>query len=664
MSASTENPRKSDALGGAGVTIHVPSDSRESRKIAPSPITLRPGGNDTYLPNRVVSDDMPPEAYQAGSVKALDAFERSLPAHNSQLGDLRPALIAMAQGHTTNVRGIDFDGARARMELAKAAEPEQAYAEEWRRNPRYYQSMSPDPSMTRRDSIDPFALAKSSNNPLAKAILDVGTQTNFASITGGQTLGYVSLDTRMARGTVRPDSFTLYQALAKSAAYQVVDYWPYIDDPGGALPGSATSGFTNVESGTLSTNAGIYSLQSINLKLMLDGRAVTMALMAQNNFVSINEQENANSALTVLQTADWMCYFGNPTLFPNQFTGLSASIPTTNIFDFQAFYNTNAALQGWSTAQTLFNMIYEVSAVVTSWGRFGRTTHAFMTPDTAGSLQSLVTTLLNQVTNFGGSGGERGLVVNGDLQGMLTRFGPIQFPMDLVMTARDIPAQGQPRSNGTSPASTTGPTPPATVAVAASGALATGSAWGQGSGSPYVSGTSRYYYAAASTDVNMNESMLTWSGIIAGSGITSSGAAVVTITGPTAADATAYRVFRTGSGGSSSLPFTGASGSATAVRYIGAVAANGASAVTFTDLNTVIPGGERIFLLDMRADDGAVDYRYLLPLTRVELFAQNLYMPWAVCSIGAIRNKIPRFNAEIINFVPDNPIWNPLGSNT
>jgi hypothetical protein len=85
--------------------------------------------------------------------------------------------------------------------------------------------------------------------------------------------------------------------------------------------------------------------------------------------------------------------------------------------------------------------------------------------------------------------------------------------------------------------------------------------------------------------------------------------------------------------------------------------------VNFVDLNTMIPGGERIYLLDMRAEDGALDYRYLLPLTRVELFAQNLYMPWAVCSIGAVRNRIPKFHAEIINYVPDNPLWNPLGAN-
>lgn len=622
-------------------------------RTAAEPVTVRPFGYDK--PN-LVGEDSPPDVQAFRSARAIEQFEASLPRHNDELGALRPFFVGLAANRAMNIGGVDFSTAQAREELHKAAAPANAYAAEWRRNPRYYQTTAPGGG--RRDSIDPYELSKS--DPLAKAVLDVGTQTNFAQITGGQSLGYVSLDTRVARATVRPDSFTLYQMLGKSAAYQVVDYWPYIDDPGGALPGSATSGFSSVQSGTLATNAGIYSLQNINLKLMLDGRAVTLALMAQNNFVSINEQENANAALTVLGTADWLSYHGNSTLYPNQFTGLDSSIPTANIFDFQNFYNTYAVLQGWSTSQTLYNLIYEAAAVITSWGRFGRITHALMTPTTAGALQSLVTTLLNQVVNWPSSMRDKpGIVVDGDLQGMRTRMGPIQFPMDLVITSRDITAQSQVRSNGTTPTTLVNPTPPTGVVATASGAANAGSNWAVGSGSPYVATATRYWYAVASTDANMNESVLTWSAAsLAGSGITSSGAAVVAIAGPAAADAVTYRVYRSGA-----LQGT-ASGSPTSVRYIGTIAASGTGTVNFADLNTTIPGSERIYLLDLRPEDNALDYRYLLPLTRVELFAQNLFMPWAVCSIGAIRNRIPRFHGIIVNFVPDNPIWNPLGSNT
>ncbi|HVB29202.1 MAG TPA: hypothetical protein VNG91_05255, partial [Terriglobia bacterium] len=69
------------------------------------------------------------------------------------------------------------------------------------------------------------------------------------------------------------------------------------------------------------------------------------------------------------------------------------------------------------------------------------------------------------------------------------------------------------------------------------------------------------------------------------------------------------------------------------------------------------------FLLDMDENDKAVDFRYLLPLTKIELFAQNLYMPWAVAMIGSPRVRIPKFHAEITNFVPDDPTFNPLQAN-
>lgn len=629
------------------------------------PIGRRPSGMD-YVQPQMVDADAPPEIRSYSSARAIAQFEASLPSANGELGPLRPMLASMAGGHPVHVNGFNFDPKTALPALAKSEDAMNEIAREMRAHARWYQTMAPGDQHAPIDFNTIPRVFKGS--ALAKAVLDVGSSQNYGSITGGQSLGYFSLDTRMARGTVRPDSFTLYQALAKSAAYQVVDYWPYIDDPGGALPGSATSGFSNVQSGTLATNAGIYSLQSINLKLMLDGRAVTLALMAQNNFVSVNEQENANAALTVLQTANWLNYHGNPTLFPNQFTGLGSSTPTANIFDFQQFYNANATLQSWSTAQALYNMIYETAAVVTSWGRFGRITHAMMTPTTAGSLQSLVTTLLNQVTTLPRGDGN-GLIVNGDLQGILTRMGPIQFPLDLTITARDIPAQGQPRSNGTTPTTTVNPTPPTGVVLTAVSGAGGGN-WSANFGgytSPFSSGTARYVYAVASTDVNMNESTLAFSNTFAGSGLNVTGAINVAIAGPAAADATAFRVFRSGTGplGTSTVltPFASGANSPTAFRFVGTIAASGTGTVNFLDYNTSLPGSEKIYLLDLRPEDGALDFRYLLPLTRIELFAQNLYMPWAVASIGAIRNRIPKFHAIVTNFVPDNPIWNPVGAN-
>lgn len=559
-----------------------------------------------------------------------------------------------------DMRAPDIEEMRAKLE--KSMVPMNAIAKAFRNNTR-----------RSREFKSMHELRKSGE--ISKADLDVGTMTNFATITGGQTLGYVSLDTQMARGTVRPNSFTLYQSLHKSAAYQVVDFWPYASDTGGGLPGTAFQGFGNVASGSLSTSAGNYNLNTITLKLAVNGRAITTALAAQNSYVDVTQQENINAALTVLESENWTCYWGNPTYFPNQFQGISGQIPTSNVFDFQAWYNANASAQGWSNAQALFNLIYEASAQITSYNQYGRITHAFMTPITAGSLQGLVTTLLNNIVNNLTPTQERmhGVVVDGDLQGIRTRYGEIQFPIDLFISAREKPAQAILYSNGSGSYASSAVTAPTSLSAIVASAAVSGSAWTAAyAGAAGITGASGVYsYAVAACDSSMNESVLTYIASGAGptsglavSGVIANGAVTLTIT-PNGSSAQAFRVYRSGLGycpGIVGQPASGAVNPAS-YRFIGAVLASGSSTVTFIDLNTKIPGSETIFLLDMDENDHAIDFRYLLPLTKIELFAQNLFMPWAVCMIGALRLRIAKFHGQINNFVPDSPVFAPLSPN-
>ncbi len=502
----------------------------------------------------------------------------------------------------------------------------------------------------------PAPLAKGAESTVAKAELDVGTLTDFSSITGGQSLGYVSLDTRLARSTVRPSSFTLYQHLDKSAANQVVDYWSSATSTGGALPGAAFSSYTGVGAGTLSTNAGIYALNNITLRLLVDGRAITTALAAQNSFVNVSEQETTNAALSILSSVNWANYFGNPTLYPNQFEGLYYSIPSTNFFNFNEFYTAGPAVQeGWSKSLSLFNLIYEAAAQITSFNTFGHITHAFMSPTAMGSMEGLTQQQLNNILNeFSSHQGRAPIWDNGNLMGMRTRFGDIQYPIDLFITARDIPAQGILEPNGTNHTSTP-PHPPASVTGVAS-ANVPGS---QFSTTYAPTAGASYCYVVASCDASMNESPLAGTGTV--TGVAANGGIVLTITGPSAADAAVFRVYRSGLGYTSTATVASAI-TANEFRHIGDVAANGSAAVTFVDTNSYIPGSDTIFLLDLDEGDFALDYRFLLPLSRIDLFAQSLYMPWAIATIGAIRNRIPKFHGVIYNFVSDSPVWNPLAS--
>lgn len=524
--------------------------------------------------------------------------------------------------------------------MEKAVAPHNIMAKNFRENTR----ANPNTLMTPSD-------VRKAHPQLAKAALDVGSMANLSQVTGGQSLGYVSLDVQMARGTIRPNSFTLYNSLNKTAAYQVVDFWSYASSTGGGAPGTAYMSTGSVANGSLNTSAGEYELKQITLKLAVDGRAITTALAAQNSYVNVVEQENTNAALTVMESVNWSNYWGKSSVYPNMPDGIYASIlqyAPENIYDYTAYANQTSGL-GLPAAQTLFNQIMEVSAEITRYRAYGVITHAFMSPVVMGAMQTLVTGTLNNVVNNITSRMERdGIVVHGDLQGMKTRFGNIQFPIDLFISARNAPTAAFVISEtGTSYATVTNPTPPASVVVAASAAAVAGSAF-------TASYVGDYTYAVASTNESSGESILTYG---AASGLVLDGTYTLTITPPAANDEYAFRVFRSG------LGYTTTPADPAQFRYIGELVANGATAVTFVDYNTHIPGSETVFLLDMSDEDNAIDFRYLLPLTKIELFAQSLYMPWAVALIGAIRVRVPKFHAIIENIVMDGFGFNPLLAN-
>lgn len=511
---------------------------------------------------------------------------------------------------------------------------------------------------------------------IAKGTLDVGSLTNLANVTGGQSLGLVSMDTRLARGTVRPKSFSLYHHLNKTMAWQIVDYWAYASDVGAGLPGTAYTSYSSATSGnSVAFNSGQYQTKYLNLKLAVDGRAITMALAQQNSFVNVAEQESTNAALNILSSVEWTLYWGNPTLYPNQPQGIAGLLPASNISNFYTYYNsTRVQAMGISQPQALFNLIYEVAGEITSWRQFGQITHAFMTPFAIADLQTIVTgvlrTIANDVTDF--QQGSRAIVVDGELRGMNTNFGDIAFALDFFITARDTPAQAQLREADNTDFTTASLPAPASITLANVASGNTNAAGSLFNGSYTPSGGGSYWYAAAAADQYMNESVLTFSGS-AISGVTTSSAVSVTVApgaGSVAAGIAAFRIYRSG------LNFAGTPATWTnatnpngtvpnpaAFKYVGSIAANGSSNVVFYDLNTHIPGSESIFLLDLDEEDDALDYRVMLPLSKIELFANNLFMPWAVAHIGAPRVRIPKFHARIDNYVPVNPLFDPLSAN-
>src|SRR3954469_24929267 len=154
--------------------IHI-RNPNTSPRIELGPMTHRPKGE--YVAPSVIGDDAPPEQQAFRNTNALHQFEASLPSHSGELSALRPLLTSLAAGKSMGMG--DFDVGKMRQELVKSADVANVYAEEWRAHPRWYQTTAPDAGGGRRNGLDPHELSKGSS-PLAKAVMDVGTQTNFA----------------------------------------------------------------------------------------------------------------------------------------------------------------------------------------------------------------------------------------------------------------------------------------------------------------------------------------------------------------------------------------------------------------------------------------------------------------------------------------------------
>ena len=522
---------------------------------------------------------------------------------------------------------------------------------------------------------------------VAKSVLDVGTLTNFANVTQGQSLGYFSLDTNLIRGTIRPGSFTLYASLPKSSAFQVVDFWTVVDRTGGAPPGSAFNPYSVASNpaGYAQVNASVYDMDTITLSLMSDARAVSVALAAQNNFVDVAEQETISAALSLLSTAEWTSFWGNQSVYAQQFNGLFNTI--TNRADwFQTYIqgqkiqqvtsNTTAAVP-----QSLFNMMMVLQANVAKYTRYGMVSHFHMDPNAIADIQATVTTQLQNFINLHPGNNIAGrrmdagpITVAGDIQGMTTRFGQAQFCNSILIPARDTPitAQTEYSTAGNNYELPSALQPSSVTAVVnASGSQAsyfndysaTVSGWNFLPG-PYV-------YAVVACDTNMNETYPVFTAPV--TGLTAGCTVALTITPPNPnTNITSYRVFRSGMG------YNLASGQNPAdFRYIGEVAftAGSTTAQTFVDTNGVdivsgttklhrfIPGSSTIFGTDMHPESKALDWRYLLPLTKVELFSGNYLMPWAVVMIGAIRNLLPKYHGVIKNYIPIGSEWSPFSPN-
>lgn len=464
-------------------------------------------------------------------------------------------------------------------------------------------------------------MTSNSFTDLAKA-LQAGYGTDSALLTGGGAIRVESLDATLYAVTQSEKHFKFWQDLSKSRAGATVDEWVRKPSTGG-WPGSAT----NAELGEIQERTGTYERKTEQVKYMMTRRSVSFVQLQQRTIVASQAQEQVNGALELLQTTEHQFFYGDQDVVPEQFDGL-----------FKILTAEGSPFRDSRAAPLDPELITEVQAEVASLGNWGYLTHMYPSNLVQADLDvDLDPAYRVPLTNIPNGGIQHGAPV----AGVRTSWGDIVSRPDPFV--RESWAPQEVIFPGT--ATSSDPTPPATVAMAA-----------------VVDATTKfetahlgsYFYAVTA----VNSKGISSATLSAGAQAVVAGERIdVTTTAAGAADQKGFYIFR-------SIK-DGAGAAASDFRFVAQIAGAGAGAFVYQDKNIDIPGCSTVFLVNLGTMAGgspAASVRQLLPMTRFSLYPTNkAEVPWAQLLFLYLRITKPEQCAMVKNVLPKKATWRPFG---
>lgn len=456
-----------------------------------------------------------------------------------------------------------------------------------------------------------------------KAVV-AGYGTDSAALQGGGALRIESLERTLMSVVQTHEDFVLFNRLKRSAATATVDEWTEKNDIGGRLGGSFNS-----ESGNIKEFTGQFARKVDLVKYLMTRRSVTVVQMAMNTMVSAKAEEEINGTLQLLTDAEWASFYGNSAVVPEEFDGIETKIRALNSSDH--VINAN----GLPLDQVGIEKILAAASRVRSLGNFGRLSDIFLSNDA----QTDLDLKLDPAWRVSLSDVEKGGTSLGSpVVGIRTSFGNIKNNPDIFIQEGGIPPQA---TNPTQHV-TSNPTKPNGVAVAVASDAA--SLFG-------ANHAGNYYWGVTSVSKE-GESDMTMTSQTA---VAQGEKATLTITKPTANDATGYKIYRSRKNGSNSPAD---------MRFMYRVPDSGGATTVHVDLNDEIPGTSKAFLLNMNPNYEAIGWRQLLPLTRFQLYpTASAIDPWAMLLFGYLRVTKPKQHLMIKNILPNTSklVWDPFG---
>lgn len=455
--------------------------------------------------------------------------------------------------------------------------------------------------------------------------LTAGYGTDVSTLTGGGSLRIQSLDKTMQATIQENKHFKLFNELAKASAGATVDEWTEQSGVGGFLGGS-----TNTETGIINESTGSYARRVGLVKYMMTKRQVSLVSTLGNNIASSEAIEQQAGAKQLLTDAEYLSFEGDDAVVPTEFSGIYAQI-AAGVSAGQVDGGNILDAEGQSLAS--INLLNQAAAQISKRDNFGTPTHLFLSQLTQADfdtgLDPAFRVPLNNVPNGG-------ISLGAPVVGVRTSWGDIANMPDVFINDGDqtVPFQV---TYPTLALTNDGMKP--TLALAA--ASDTGSKFG-------ATHAGNYYYLVTGLNANGQST-----GVISSQQAVSAGQKVtLTITASAGGQETGYAVYR------SRLNGTNAPSD---FRLVTRVPKAGAT-TTFVDLNRLIPGTTKAYVLNMNPGDHAINWRQLLPMMKFPLYPTNAaVIPWAQLMFGYLRITKRRHHAVITNVLPNGAKWRPFG---
>lgn len=458
--------------------------------------------------------------------------------------------------------------------------------------------------------------------------LTAGYGTDVSQLTGGSALRIQSLDKTMQATIQENKHFRLFNELPKPQAGATVDEWTEQSGVGGFLGGS-----TNTETGIINESTGQYARRVGLVKYLMTKRQVSLVSTLGQNLASSEAVEQQAGAKQLLTDAEYLCFEGDDTVVPTEFSGIYAQI-AEGVRSGQVDGGNILDAEGGSLASV--NLLNKAAAHISSRSNFGTPTHLFMSQNTQADfdtgLDPAFRVPLPNVPNGG-------IMLGAPVNGIRTSWGDIKACPDVFIGDGDSPEAKPFETHQPVLAATNAGMKPTLATAAAS---ATDSKFG-------AAHAGNFYYLV--TGVNANGQS---TGVISSQVAVAAGDKVtLTITASGGGQETGYAIYRSRQNGSNAVGD---------FRLMTRVAKAGATTV-YVDLNRDIPGTTKAYVLNMNPGDHAINWRQLLPMMKFPLYPTNAaVLPWAQLMFGYLRITKRRQHVVIKNIVSPNAVWRPFAA--